>query len=207
MKVTLKSILVLSTVALLVSSCKSREEKALETIKADMYKTLNDFDSYQPIETVFDSLENNVYGDTTNIERVRKIAELGHKGDLIYEEYQEALGKLDYWAKYKHLDLGKEKMTEYKEKVDEYNELLQAYEGPFKTELTKFYNGNLKKKGEFYGWRVTHKFRAKTKSGESSIFTFTYLMDKECEKIYTYFDETDSWEDYITYVNKLLEAK
>jgi hypothetical protein len=65
----------------------------------------------------------------------------------------------------------------------------------------------LKKKGEFYGWRVTHKFRAKTKSGESSIYTYTYFMDKECEIIYTYFDETESWDDYISYVNKLLEAK
>ncbi len=205
MKVTLKTILVLSTVALLITSCKSREEKALETIKADMYKTLNDFDSYQPIETVFDSLENNVYGDTTNIERVRKIAELAHKGDYINEKYQEALGQLDYWAKYKHLDLGKEKMTEYKEKADEYNELLQEYAEPLKTEVTKFHNGNLKKKGEFYGWRVTHKFRAKTKSGESSIYTYTYFMDKNCEIIYTYLDETFSWEDYNSTIKLMLE--
>lgn len=204
MKVTLKTILVLSTVALLVMSCKSREEKALETIKAEMYKTLSDFDSYQPIETTFDSLENNVYGDTSNIEKVKKIYDLTHNANYIYEEYQNAINKCDYWAKFT-VDLAKEKKAEYKKIVDKCSELLQDYTEHIDSEKTKFKNGNLKEKGEFYGWRVTQKFRAKIKGGESSIFTYTYLMDKECEIIYTYMDETFMWEDYISCINLLLK--
>lgn len=42
----------------------SREKKVAETIKADPFKTLYDFDSYQPVETKIDTLKNNRYGDT-----------------------------------------------------------------------------------------------------------------------------------------------
>lgn len=45
-------------------SCMSREKKVAETIKADPFKTLYDFDSYQPVETKIDTLKNNRYGDT-----------------------------------------------------------------------------------------------------------------------------------------------
>ena len=34
--------------------CQSREEKAAELIKQEMFKTLYDFESYEPIETKID---------------------------------------------------------------------------------------------------------------------------------------------------------
>lgn len=36
---------------MLLSGCKSKEEKANELIKDDMFKVLYDFASYEPIET------------------------------------------------------------------------------------------------------------------------------------------------------------
>lgn len=43
------------TAIFILSGCKSKEEKALEIIKNEMFKTLYDFESYQPIETKVDS--------------------------------------------------------------------------------------------------------------------------------------------------------
>lgn len=43
------------TAIFILSGCKSKEEKALEIIKNEMFKTLYDFESYQPIETKIDS--------------------------------------------------------------------------------------------------------------------------------------------------------
>ena len=50
--------------AFFISGCQSREEKALATIRESMNKTLDDFKSYEPIETKIDSLKHDRYGDT-----------------------------------------------------------------------------------------------------------------------------------------------
>ncbi len=41
--------------AFVMSACTSREEKVAETIKNEMFKTLYDFESYQPVETKIDT--------------------------------------------------------------------------------------------------------------------------------------------------------
>ena len=38
-------------------------------------------------------------------------------------------------------------------------------------------------KNEFNGWKVTHKFRAKTKGGNSTIGNYIYIMDKDMKNI------------------------
>ena len=43
--------------AFLFSGCQSREERALVTIRENMNKYLDDFSSYEPIETTIDSHE------------------------------------------------------------------------------------------------------------------------------------------------------
>ena len=49
---------------MLLSGCKSKEEKANELIKDDMFKVLYDFASYEPIETNIDSAFTSVYTDS-----------------------------------------------------------------------------------------------------------------------------------------------
>lgn len=52
----MKNVIIMALTAIFIlSGCKSKEEKALEIIKNEMFKTLYDFESYQPIETKVDS--------------------------------------------------------------------------------------------------------------------------------------------------------
>lgn len=60
----MKKILFLATVVLVMTGCKSREEKAAELIKQEMFKTLYDFESYEPIEIKIDSAFTSIYTDT-----------------------------------------------------------------------------------------------------------------------------------------------
>ena len=59
-----------------------------------------------------------------------------------------------------------------------------------------------------YGWFVTHKFRCKTKGGNSTIGTYYYFMDNDCEKIIRRFDEDDiTLEKYHQWIDEVLESK
>lgn len=54
--IIMKNVIIMALTAIFIlSGCKSKEEKALEIIKNEMFKTLYDFESYQPIETKVDS--------------------------------------------------------------------------------------------------------------------------------------------------------
>jgi PBP1b-binding outer membrane lipoprotein LpoB len=48
----MKQIIIMALAGIFIlTGCKSKEEKALEAIKDEMFKTLYDFESYQPVET------------------------------------------------------------------------------------------------------------------------------------------------------------
>ena len=55
---------IVASATILLSGCKSKEEKANELIKDDMFKVLYDFASYEPIETNIDSAFTSVYTDS-----------------------------------------------------------------------------------------------------------------------------------------------
>lgn len=59
-----KLLLLLVTTSIFLVGCKSKEEKAQEAIKKEMFKTLYDFNSYEPIETKVDSSFYSIYTDT-----------------------------------------------------------------------------------------------------------------------------------------------
>ena len=60
----MRKILSFLFVFLLLCSCQSREEKVAELIKQEMFKTLYDFESYEPIETKIDSAFTSIYTDS-----------------------------------------------------------------------------------------------------------------------------------------------
>jgi MFS superfamily sulfate permease-like transporter len=53
--------------ALIFTSCQSKEEKAAELIKAELSKTLYDFDSYEPIKTTVTEAYNTANNDSSCI--------------------------------------------------------------------------------------------------------------------------------------------
>ena len=59
-----KCIILLTIIATLcITSCKSNEEKANELIRAELSKTLYDFDSYQPVETIVKEAKNTAFNN------------------------------------------------------------------------------------------------------------------------------------------------
>lgn len=67
MKTNLTLFFVAILLGLSLVQCKSNEEKALELIHEQMFKTLFDFESYQPVETKIDSAFHTPYNDSLNL--------------------------------------------------------------------------------------------------------------------------------------------
>ena len=89
----MKKILFLMAITIMLVGCQSREEKAAELIKQEMFKTLYDFESYEPIETKIDSAFTSIYSDTLALLYANKVKDM-------FDELDEA--KSDYEAQWKY---------------------------------------------------------------------------------------------------------
>lgn len=157
-------------------------KKAAELIKQDMFKTLYDFESYEPIETKIDSAFTSIYTDSIikshayiaraflddareNLDKAkdaRKTMEIWRDGytSLSRSKYQEA--NSDY--------------QDRMEKIDKYMEIVNVHMDSIKLLSSNF-------KSEFYGWKATHKFRCKTKGGNFDLGNYIYVFDKKMKSI------------------------
>lgn len=191
----------------LMVSCTSKEKNAAETIKDKMFKTLYDFESYQPVETKIDTLKQDKYGDTLIYDNimlaetaVNKFNESKKNFDEQYEiaqiyeptRYSSSSSDKKFYA-------ARDKMQEYIDDMDFYNSIIDSL-------CTQVRNDAKKSDGKPYGWLVTHKFRCKTKGGNPELSTYVYFMDTECKTIYRYFDEDDmTYEKYKENVDAAME--
>lgn len=194
------------TVALMMVGCKSREEKAAELIKQEMFKTLYDFESYEPIETKLDSAYTSIYTDSV-------IKSYAYIARAFLDEVQEGLNKVedaqrtveiwgDSYSSYgrsqyneaynemrKHLDEVKSKMN-----------IVHSYIDSIKSASSKF-------KSEFYGWKATHKFRCKTKGGNFDLGNYLYVFDKKMERV-LYTEDLDNQDNsrLIEMINEAIKS-
>ncbi len=194
--------------ALFISACTSREEKVAETIKNEMFKNLYDFESYQPIETKIDTLRRDKYGDTLIYDNIMLIKAAS-------DEFDKAKGNFDeqkeiceiYMPTYYSSSTSDKKFYAARDKAkDAYNDMtfylgiMDSLTIDIKTKVKDCDNNQ-------YGWFVTHKFRCKTKGGNSTIGTYYYFMDKDCERIIRRFDEDEmSLEQYHHWIDNALEV-
>ncbi len=203
-------LLLASTVIL--ASCKSNEEKAEELIKKELSKTLYDFDSYQPIETIVNEAKANVFNDTTCWHKAEVLA-FGMEKTIEYankctkaKEYMDIYGPpTSYSSSYSDKQYYKYK-AECEEALEEAQNshrtckrvALELKELVSKLDTT-----------EVIGWEVTHRFRCKTKGGSAAIGNYRYVIDKDFETVLLREDtdedehvreaiktlETDYWEN------------
>ena len=187
-----------------ISGCQSREEKALATIRESMNKTLDDFNSYEPVETKIDSLKYDRYGDTllVNVILRMKLTE-----DMIVsfeKDYKKAKKLFDIWDDPRMYNYSNFAYNKRKKAYDDMQIAaigLGALEKAQQEYLDTLLILDKKYTGELYGWRISHKYRYKTKDGTPSLSHLIYYMDKKCEKILFKMsgnDEDDfSWQKYI----------
>lgn len=188
-----------------VVSCKSNEEKALELIDKQMFQTLFDYESYQPVETKIDSAFTAPY----YTDSILALA-------MIYEEYQK-------------------RAEDYKEKADDAQSTMEIWEDSYssysrsryKEARTKWIDNTIysltehKKaltallmaseavrdfKPEYWGWSVYHKYRCKSKGGSALLCEAIYIIDTDFSTIIKTIDIDD--DDYIKarkFIDEIIE--
>lgn len=169
-------------IALMMVGCKSREEKVAELIKQEMFKTLYDFESYEPIETKIDSAFTSIYTDTLALLYANEVSSMFNELDDAKTEYESAKSSMEIWSD-SYSSLGVYKFNEAKKKVNDYIEKID--DALKKTE--NIYESIKKRNNEigrsFIGWKATHKFRCKTKGGNFDLGNYLYVFDKKIETI------------------------
>ena len=199
-----RKILVFGIIALLFVACKSKEEKANELIKAELYKTLYDFQSYEPIETIIDSAFTSIYRDTTILSHAYFLKACLDKGSEYMEEVRDGLSSMEIWSdSYSSYGRGKyynakEKVETNLEKVKFYQQKIEETTLLMKEEIDKF-------NPSFCGFQAKHKFRCKTKGGNSAIANYLYIIDAKFKTILSVSDLDD--EDELKIRKLIDEAK
>ncbi len=171
--------------SILLICCKSKEEKAAELINNALSKTLYDFESYQPIETMVKEAKYTAYNDTTCW---RLATEMAAKGVLLSEYLDEGRDAKEYMSiytpSYYSSSYSDSKYYKYQKKA------VEAYTNA--NLLVLLINNNakeLKKQidkldtSQIIGWDVDHSFRCKTKGGSAAIGHYRYVIDKDFKTI------------------------
>lgn len=178
----MKKLFLLFATVLFLYSCTSKEEKAQELIKNDMYKTLFDFESYEPIETIIDSAYYSVYTDTAFLNKGYRLAAILKILDENIDEIKDAQTTMNIWGD-SYTALGRSKYNEAKAKADSRIKTSKIF-----LALTDSISSQIKDMAKatssnFIGWKATHKFRCKTKGGQSTIGDYIYVFDKDIKEI------------------------
>jgi hypothetical protein len=169
-------------ILLIVVSCQSKEEKAAKLIKEDMYRTLYDFSSYEPIETKVDSAFTTIYHDSIILGYAYLSKEYLEKVNESLDKTKEAQSSMEIWSnsyssfgEYKYKNARNEFNTSL-EKAKEYMSEIKVLQNSIKKRTTEF-------KTTFYGWQAKHKFRCKTKGGNFDLANYIYVFDPKFKKI------------------------
>lgn len=167
------------------AGCQSKEEKAAELIKNELSKSLYDFDSYQPIETVVKEAKCSAFNDTlcwskaSDFEAVATLAtdylneikEQGRYMDIYSPSYYSSSYYKSEYSKYKN------KREEYVVKANAAIKLCNTYAKEIQEMMSKLDTTKV------IGWEVEHRFRCKTKGGSSTIANYRYVIDKNFKKV------------------------
>ena len=196
-------------VVLFVAACSSREDKVAELIKKEMFSTLYDYDSYQPVETKIDTLRRDKYGDTLIFDNAMLLSVASDAFDKANESFyeQKEIAEI-YTPSYYSSSYSNNKFSEARKKMRESLGQMQFFVGKIDS-----LNNEIKKiekdcDNKQYGWLVTHKFRCKTKGGNSNLLTSYFFVDDKCKRILRQFDdEKMSLELYKDRIDAALEEE
>lgn len=177
-------------IVFMVSSCKSKEEKANELIKAELFKTLYDFSSYEPIETIIDSAFTSIYTDSTILTHAYIIKGCIDRLDNYISEINSTRSSMDIWG---------DSYSSYSTR--RYNDAKEKFETTLEkanTDVKKMNESMLLIKGKiekfepsYIGFQAKHKFRCKSKGGNFTIGNYLYIIDDKFDKIISVIDLDD----------------
>lgn len=195
---------VLLFITIILVSCQSKEEKAAEFIKNELSKTLYDFESYQPIETTVTEAKMTMYNDSACRTKAAALAYGMKKVTEYLEEMKDAKERMEIWRpSYYSSSYSDSQYYKYKE---EYEDNLEKAKNAY--DICKGLAAELKKQianldtAKVIGWEAKHRFRCKTRGGNSTIGDFRYVLDKDFKKVLLQEDTDDEDESAIRDVLK-----
>ena len=176
-------------VAVTVTSCKSKEEKAAELIKQELSHVLYDFGSYEPIETVVTEAKHIPINDSAC---VNKALDAIAYYELAVEYAEDSKSALK-WGSPTRYSISYYELIESLKKV---NICIKKYNSSIDDLKILMKNTN---PSETIGYNVEHTFRGKTMGGFWSIGYYRFIVDKKIKKIIFYVDEDekDNVSDFI----------
>ena len=186
-------------VAVTVTSCKSKEEKAAELIKQELSHVLYDFGSYEPIETVVTEAK---HIPTNDIACVNKALDAITYHELAFEYAEDgksALETMCIWGSSSRYSTSYSDIRYYESKyefvdaVKKANTCIKKYNSSIDDLKIMMKNTN---PSETIGYNVEHTFRCKTMGGFWSIVHYRFIVDKKIKKIIFYVDEEENDEVY-----------
>lgn len=179
-------------ITLVSTSCgKSNEEKAQALLKDYMFKNLIDFQSYEPVETIIDTLYSTIYTNDEAILLSKKydICELNHnhlrREISLTKSYMDDLDLFDEYAdlQIKSLDNNIE-MWGYMIDIKNIADTLSK---------------------NHMGWSIKHTYRCKNVGGNYTISTDIFWVDKDFKTVNHTWSESDYHNIYVnlTSINEM----
>lgn len=166
--------LFISLIIISVCFCScSKENKAKQLIKDELYETINDIESYSPVKYGdLDSLYNSYKNDTNYINNEKLYVYLNN----IQEEAKNRFNSMKYDPEY----LG----SGGKWRIDVTAIAACIY---FKDEMYNQIRDSIEKafKPQFVGYKMIHKYRAKNSSGSTQLFEVDFCFDTTITSIIT----------------------
>ena len=188
----MKKIFAILILGIFMFSCSSNESKVEDLISDYMFKNLNDFDSYEPIETKVDSFYTSVYTDSFIVKRADNILAFMIQNEELSKQRKAHSDYIINNAKYITLDGVFEKYMAHSEASIELGNIMIEHNKTIinEGEIIKV------KAGEFVsklgGWQAIHRFRCKNAAGVYAIHNYMFYFDSDITKITSFVNLDDS---------------
>lgn len=196
----MKKLLLLITCVVMLVGCQSKEEKAKELIKDHMFKTLLNFESYEPIEfSIIDSVFSDIYSDSLVRNNAYKYMAYG---ELFKEISEEVDYNLEIAGIYNnsYYAAGIRKFNEARNKAKEGINKMDEYLANQKESADSIYLLSNKFEPRFIGFKLNHRYRCKNRGGGFCISDYTFIFDPNIEKILSYYEPDNDEEKSIRQV-------
>ena len=197
-------------VAVTVTSCKSKEEKAAELIKQELSHVLYDFGSYEPIETVVTEAKHIPINDSACVNKALDAIAYYELAVEYAKDGKSSLETMNIWGKPTRYSSSYSDNRYYENKYEFVDAVKKA------NTCIKKYNSSINdlkiimnrvNPSETLGYNVEHSFRCKSKGGIWLIEHYRFIVDKKIKKIIFYVDEKDEISDFIKSVQNNTKEK
>lgn len=209
--------------AVMVGCGPSLTEKAEKLAKSEVCSLLYNPDSYEPIQTMIDSVYVSIYTDRIALQTIddytkiiSDIEDVQQEYDSAKREYNSAKSSAAIWSDSysafarEEFRQAQDKIKEAQKEMDDYSSQLKELEERLqaKKDVVKQRASDIKK-GEFLGWGIIHRFRCANGFGIKSISDMLIISDKNIDYVIYHFsldeDEKYSFQNIKKIIDEILE--